>query len=145
MQPTTFREDVVDGIMAVLNTYIAANPTLLVRAYRSKPLNVGAGDLPAAYIDFRNEDINHSEGTRTRTMSPSFVVVDRVADNIETGDRLDPLVDDLVDAFTAQPQLVTGTIWDRMTVADIPVVIGEYEFAGVRFTIPDVTISEGRD
>ena len=103
------------------------------------------GANPDHQHDFRNEDINHSEGTRTRTMSPSFVVVDRVADNIETGDRLDPLVDDLVDAFTAQPQLVTGTIWDRMTVADIPVVIGEYEFAGVRFTIPDVTISEGRD
>jgi len=142
---TTFREDIVDGIMTVLNTYIAANPGRLVRAYRSKPLNVAAGDLPSVYVDVRNEDIRHSEGTRTRVMSPAFVVVDRATDNIETGDRMDPLIDDLVDAFTAQPQLMPGTIWDRMTIRDVPIEIGEYEYAGVRFIIPDVTIREGRD
>jgi hypothetical protein len=142
---TTFRNDIVDGIMTVLNGYIAANPTRLVRAYRSKPLNVAAGDLPSAYVDVRNEDIRHSEGTRTRVMSPSIVVVDRATDNIETGDRMDPLIDGLVDAFTATPQLMTGTIWDRMTIRDVPIEIGEYEYAGVRITIPDVTISEGRD
>jgi Trk K+ transport system NAD-binding subunit len=142
---TTFRNDIVDGIMTVLNAYIAANPTRLVRAYRSKPLNVAAGDLPSVYVDVRNEDIRHSEGTRTRVMSPSVVVVDRATDNIETGDRMDPLIDGLVDAFTATPQLMTGTVWDRMTIRDVPIEIGEYEYAGVRITIPDVTIREGRD
>jgi hypothetical protein len=142
---TTFREDIVTGIMAVLNAYVAANPGRLARAYRMKPLNVVAGDLPAVYIEGRPESITHSEGVRTRTMSPSFVLVDRVADPGETTDRLDPLVDDLVDAFTAVPQLVTGTIWEDMTVTDIPVVIGEAELAGVRFVIGDVSISEGRD
>lgn len=144
MPTSTFRADIVDGIMAVLNAYIAANPTQLVRAYRSKPLNVAAGDLPAAYVDVRNEVINHSEGVRVRVMTPTIVVVDRAVDNIETGDRMDPLIDDLVDAFTATPQLATGTIWDRMDIRDIPVEIGEYEYAGVRITISDITIREGR-
>lgn len=143
--PTTFRTDIVDGILAVLNTYAAANPTQLVRAYRSKPINVAAGDLPAAYVDLRNEIIQHAEGVRVRVMSPTIVVVDRAIDNIETGDRMDPLIDDLVDALTAAPQLATGTVWDRMEVRDIPVEIGEYEYAGVRITISDVTIREGRD
>ena len=141
---TTFRNDTVDGIMAVLNAYIAANPTRLIRAYRSKPLNIAAGDLPAAYVDVRNEVIRHAQGVRTRTMSPTVMVVDRATDNVETGDRMDPLIDGLVDAFTAAPQLVTGTVWDQMDIRDIPVEIGEYEFAGVRITLADVTISEGR-
>lgn len=141
---TTFRQDIVDGILAVLNTYIAANPTLLVRAYRSKPINVAAGDLPAAYVDLRNEVIRHDAGIRDRTMSPTVVVVDRYADAIETGERMDIVVDGLVDAFTAAPQLTSGTIWDRMDIRDVPIEIGEYEYAGVRITIPDVSIQEGR-
>lgn len=143
--PTTFRADIVDGIMSVLNAYCTAHPTQLVRAYASKPLNVAAGDLPAAYVDLRNEVITHSEGVRVRVMSPTIVIVDRAIDNIETGDRMDPLIDGLVDAFTATPQLSATTIWDRMEVRDIPVEIGEYEYAGVRITISDITIREGRD
>lgn len=145
MQPTTFREDTVDGIMAVLNTYIAANPGRLARAYRTKPLNVAAGDLPAVYVESRDERIKHDLGYRLRTMSPTIVLVDRVADPGETSDRLDPLVDDLVDAFTAVPFLATETGWDEMTVTDIPVIIGEAELAGVRFSLPNVNIREGRD
>jgi hypothetical protein len=142
---TTFRADIVAGIMSVLNAYCAAHPDQLVRAYRSKPLNVAAGDLPAAYVDLRNEVITHSEGVRVRVMSPTVVVVDRAIDNLETGDRMDPLIDGLVDAFTATPQLSATTIWDRMDIRDIPVEIGEYEYAGVRMTISDITIREGRD
>jgi len=43
------------------------------------------------------------------------------------------------------PQLSATTIWDRMDIRDIPVEIGEYEYAGVRMTISDITIREGRD
>ena len=90
---TTFRADIVAGIMSVLNAYCTAHPDQLVRAYRAKPLNVAAGDLPAAYVDLRNEVVTHSEGVRVRVMSPTIVVVDRAIDNLETGDRMDPLID----------------------------------------------------
>ena len=140
---TTFRTDVADGLLAVLNTFITANPTLLKRAYRARPS--GFPDLPAAYIADRSEDITHDSGTRTRTMSGlSFMVVDEITDNLETMARFDTLIDLLVDAITASPQLGTTGIWSRLTVTDQEVEYGDYVLKGVRFAFPDISIMEGR-
>lgn len=140
---TTFRTDIADGILAVLNTFIAAHPTLLLRAYRARPSS--SPDDPYAYIENRPEDVTHDSGTRTRTMSPSVVVVRRITDNAETMARFDTLVDLLVDAFTAAPQFATGTIWSRFTVADEDAPFGDYDFAAVRFTFTNISIQEGRN
>src|SRR5574343_501652 len=48
--PTTFRTDIGDGILAVLDGVKAANPTLLRRTSRARPANIAAADLPAAFI-----------------------------------------------------------------------------------------------
>ena len=140
--PTTFRHDISAGIVSVLNTFIAAHPTLLLRAYGAQP--PGFPDLPAAYVDTTPEAIHHDSGTRTRLMSPSVVVCWRITDNEETMDRIDLLVDLLVDAFTASPQFVLGTIWSDMTIADEDAPFGNYDLAGVRFTFQNITIQEGR-
>jgi hypothetical protein len=139
---TTFRSDIVAGIASVLTTFQAANPDLLRAVHRARPESWP--DLPAAYIENRPETITHDSGTRTRTMSPSVVVVRRITDNDEAMAAFDTLVDLLVDAFTAAPQFTSGTIWSRMEVADEDAPFGEYDFAGVRFTFPDITIMEGR-
>jgi len=139
---TTFRTDIVGGIEAVLVAFRTANPTLLLGVHRARPESFP--DLPAAYIANRPEAITHDSGTRTRTMQPSVVVVRRITDNEEAMAAFDTLVDLLVDAFTAVPQLAANTIWDQLTVADEDAPFGDYDFASVRFTFGDVSIMEGR-
>ena len=130
------------GILAVLNGIKAANPTLLIATYRARP--PGLPDLPAAYIENRPETVTHDSGTRIRRMQPSVVVVRRITDNAEAMTAFDSLVDIMVDAFTAQPQFATGTIWDTFSVEDVDAPFGDYDFAAVRFTFANVTIMEGR-
>lgn len=139
---TTFRTDIADGILVVLDAFKAAHPTLLLGTHRARPASMP--DLPAAYIENRPETVGHSQGVRTRTMSPSVVIVRRITDNAEAMAAFDTLVDLLVDAFTAVPQFAAGTIWDQLTVADEDAPFGDYDFAAVRFTFPSITIMEGR-
>ena len=143
MTATTFRTDTGTGIMAVLNGVVAANPTLLVRAYRSRPVNVTV-DMPAAFIDSRPEAVHHDSGTRTRRMSHSVVLVWEWTENLEAMAAIDALVDIMVDAFTASPQFSTGAIWSDFSVADEEYAIGSYLYPSVRFTFPDVTSMDGR-
>ena len=146
---TTFRADITAGLVTILDVFIAANPTLLRRSERARPPSI-VGDLPIAFVDGRNEDISHTVGTRERVMTPSVVVVSPIGDNVETVVSRDTLVDLLVDHFTSYPNIVTGTIWDRMTVRDedYPVESADgttrYFFA-TRFTFGNLSIREGRD
>src|SRR5574343_67283 len=142
--PTTFRTDIGDGILAVLDGVKAANPTLLRRTSRARPANIAAADLPAAFIDTRPETVTHSQGVRTRTMTTSVVVVRRPTDNLEDMAAFDALVDVLMDAFTAVPQFATGTIWSDLSTADEEYPIGDFLLPAVRFTFPNITIAEGR-
>jgi hypothetical protein len=145
---TTFRQDITAGLVTILDAFITANPTLLRRSVRSRPPSV-VGDLPVGFVDSRSEAIGHDVGVRTRTMSPSVVVVSPVADNSETVVRHDVLVDALVDHFTTYPHLISGTIWDRMTVNDedysVDTDTGSRHFYATRFTFENVSIQEGRD
>lgn len=140
--PTTFRVDLIVGMLAMLDAFIATNPTLLRRRFKVKPASF-ATEFPCAYIDLRPESISHANGVRDRVISPSVVIVDKLTENGETMDRFDVLVDALVDHFTAYPHLTAGTVWDRMTVsyeAQGP----NNEFAGTRFTFENVSKAEGR-
>jgi len=141
---TTFRADLVAGIGTCLDAFIAANPTLLRRRFRIRPPSFTT-DLPCAYIDLRPETVGFDAGTRTRTFSPSVVVVDALTDNGETYDRLDLLTDALVEHFTDYPQFVAGTIWDRMSVGDEAEETGDGTvLAAVRFTFSNVSMQDGR-
>ena len=141
---TTFRADTVAGIKAVLDAFVAAHPTLLLRAYSARPESFP--DLPCAYVDYRSEAINHSQGVRDRQLNGlSFKVVDRITNNDETMQRMDILVDALIEHLTAYPQLGgTVGIWIRLTVTDEDAPFGDYDFFGVRFGFPDISIQEGR-
>jgi hypothetical protein len=140
---TTFRSDIATGIFSVLDVYRTANPSRLVRAYRARPSSVGP-DLPCAWVDGRPETIAHDSTVRTRTMTPSVLVVRDGGDNAEDALAFDQLVDALVDAFTAQPQFAATTIWSRMAVSDEEVQVGDYLFPAVRLSWPDITIMERR-
>jgi len=105
--PTTFRSDVVAAIRAVLLAQQAATPTQLRAVYTARP---GAfPETPCAYIGNRDETIRYGSSLRTRTMTGlTVVIVDRLIDASETTDRLDDLVDLLIDRFTAAYAAVTG-------------------------------------
>ena len=144
MTATTFRTDVVAGLKDVLDDFTgAAHAFDLVATYSTRPASF-ARPTPFAFIGIRPEEVRHDSGTRTRTMSPTVTIVDQLVDNPTTMTRLDRLIDLLMDAFTARPHLVAGTIWDRISVSDEFVSEGDSVFQAVTFTFPNVSIQEGR-
>lgn len=143
---TTFRTDITSGLVTILDAFVTANPTLLRRTERSRPPSI-VGDLPIAWVDRRDESITHDSGTRTRTMSPSVLVVDSIGDNVETVVDFDTLVDLLVDHFTLSPHITSNTIWSDLRVEDESYSEGDEPtryFHAVRFTFGNVAILEGR-
>jgi len=139
---TTFRADVVAGMTTMMTAFIAAHPTVVRRHFRILPESFTT-DIPCSYLDLRPETISHDSGLRERLMSPSIVVIFDAGDNFEVIDAMDTTVDLLVDWFTSYPHIVTGTIWDAMTVADEPVP-NNLGMVAVRFTFGNISRLEGR-
>jgi hypothetical protein len=137
-----FRQDIVAGVTTMMDAFISANPTLLVRHFRSRPES--EKDLPATYLDIRPETVAHSAGVRVRTMSPAIVLVTRLTESGQTSDEHDALVDALVDHFTLYPHIAAGTVWDAMTVSDESAG-ADNQFAATRFVFNDVSDGVGRD
>lgn len=138
---TTFRVDLRAGLLDLLTDFVTAQPAALVRALPVRPENLPAHETPYAYVDLRGEQASHTAGVRTRLAGPSIVLVDQISDNAETVAAFDATVDLFMDHATARPHLVTGTIWDRITVTD------EFDEGMylVRFAFDNVSISEGRN
>ena len=107
MAATTFRSDVVAALRTVLLARKAASPTLLRAVYNARPGSFP--ETPCAYIAGRNERITYTAQTRARTMvGLEVVIVDTLSDASETEDRMDDLIDLLVDDFTAAKHGVAG-------------------------------------
>lgn len=140
---TTFRVDARAGLYALLTGFQAANGTMLRSAHRVRPEGF-TGDYPIGFVDLLPESIGHTQGVRTRTMTPSVVIVGEYRLNGEHVDDFDVVVDTFLDYCTAIPHIVTGTIWDRMTVEDYDETIGEQLRPAVRFTFGNLSIQEGR-
>lgn len=141
--PSTFRHDLVAGIVSMLNGVKTAHPTLLVAVYPARPESFP--DFPCAFVDDRPEAVTQDEGTRTRNMTMSFLVVRRPTTNAETMAANDVLIDYIVDAVTANPQYgTTGMHSGNFTVAGEETPIGDFLFPAVRFTLTGITIMEGR-
>lgn len=139
---STFRVDLVDALYDLLVAYQTANPTLLRKVYRTRP---GAfQELPSAFVGPRAETITHTAGTRERAIDPTVVVVDSFTDNVETGDRMDVLMDDLVDVFTAGVRQIGTSIIEPTGVNP-----GELEASGAIYraeviSFARTSIREGR-
>lgn len=104
---TTFRSDVVAAVRTVLLAQQTATPTQLRAVYTSRPGSFP--ETPCAYIGNRDETISYGGQLRTRTFTGlQVVLVDRLIDASETEDRLDDLVDLLIDRFTAAYAAVAG-------------------------------------
>lgn len=151
---TTFRSDLVAGVLSVLTAQKAATPTLLRAVYPARPGSFS--ETPCAYIGARDETITHGGGSagyglRTRTFTGlSVVIVDALPDPTQTIDRLDDLVDALVDRFTAAYAVVAGgsSILEMTGVSDTDVEVagvnGPIVYRGCVLTFGRTFISEGR-
>lgn len=146
---TTFRSDVTAGVVAILQAQQAATPDKLRAVYSSRPGSFP--ELPAAYIGNADERITYSGQLRTRTMvGMTAVLVDVYADSIESGDRLDVLVDLLVERFTTAYAQVSGggSILALSSVSDTEVEVsgvnGPILYRGVILGFGESFITEGR-
>ncbi len=125
MAATTFRSDAVAAVRTVLLAQQTATPTLLRAVYSARPGSFP--ETPCAYIANRDEDIAYTAQTRTRTATGlTVVIVDTLIDASEEGDRMDDLIDLLVDRFT-------------LAKAGIPGGGGRLQLANVRDT--DIVLS----
>jgi hypothetical protein len=141
--PTSFRQQVRAGCLSVLNTYQAANPSLLSTVYDYPPESFAT---PCAYVDKRvSERLNHSSGIRSRVVSVNVVIVNKLMSNDQVTGEQDVLVDGLLDAFTADPHAASSTtLIEPTAVDDIEIPGGEgVRYAGAVITI-EGSIQEGR-
>ena len=145
---TTFRADIVTAVLAVLNAQKTATPTQLRAVYAARPGSFS--ELPCAYLGPRDETIRHGAQLRTRTMTGLTVfIVDAFMDATETADRLDLLVDLLVDRFTAAYAQVPGggSILQMTSVSDTEVEVGgevPVHYRGCVLSFGETFVTEGR-
>jgi len=147
---TTARVDLTGAVVTVLQAQQTATPTLLRAVYVARPGSFP--ELPAAYVGNADERITYSSGTRTRTFTGlSAVIVDAFSDAMESGTRMDVLVDLLVDRFTAAYATVAGgsSILQLTGVRDTEVTVEAAGgvaaiYRGAILDFGETFISEGR-
>lgn len=146
---TTFRSDIVAAILAVLNAQKTATPTRLRAVYSSRPGSFP--ETPCAWIGNRDEIITYTAGSRARTfVGLSVTLADVIPDQVETGDRLDDLVDLLVDRFTTAYAQVAGgaSILQLSTISDTEVALegpsGPIIYRGAILGFGETFTREGR-
>jgi hypothetical protein len=99
-------------------------------------------ETPAAWIGEITETLQHTSGVRFRRFSIPVIVVDVLADNSETMNRIDDLVDELIDEFTANPHAVSGaTLIEPVSVSEVEI---DGPYRGVAISISGL-IQEGRN
>lgn len=139
---TTFRRDLRAALYGVLFEFHAQNTDLLRAVYTARP--EGISELPAAWVGNIDETITHTSGTRERALRPSVVIVDNLAENTSTLDRLDILVDELVDRFTAAVRRIPTTVIEPVSVTDGEFTIGDTTYRTVEIGFDRTSIREGR-
>jgi hypothetical protein len=139
---TSFRQDVVAGFKAILDAFAAANPTLLRATYSQRPTSYR--EFPLAFIGERNELVTYDASTYNREMTPTVVLVDTPNDPDAVMDRMDIVVDALLDAFRQNPHIPGYGWWGRVTITDTVEVVGDVFYPVVIFAFGDVSTLEGR-
>lgn len=102
-----FRSDLTAAALTVLTTYQTANPTLLRMVKRGRVSQVG--ETPAVWIGDIVEDGRFSAQVRQREITLEITFIDDLADNSETENRLDDLVDAIWESFSAAYHAVSGS------------------------------------
>lgn len=141
---TTARQDLRAYTYALLVAFRAADTGRVAEVFKSRPSHFNR-PMPVAYVDLLGETATHSGSLRTRTLTPTFVLV---GDPDLEVDEFDRLVDAFADYLTANPHIVPNTVWEDWTVTDESEEVqseqGVRTFPSVRFAVGDFTVQEGR-
>jgi hypothetical protein len=106
---TTFRQDIHSAIVATLLAWKAANPTLLRAVWHARPASFTLGELPCAVLGDMTETITTMNGVRQRQMTGfTVMLVDRSPDSQEADDRMNLLVDALMDYLSANVHMASA-------------------------------------
>ncbi len=90
------RANMVAGLTALLATFQAANPTLLLQYSASRPKSLTNASMPFAYVGDRDETDDYKAHFMVRSFTGlSIIVCDVTPDNAESEARMDALVDGL--------------------------------------------------
>lgn len=144
---SSFRADAVAGVMALLQTFMASNPTLLKSVSAARPKSAATMSLPGVFIGDRSESSVQGQEIRTRTLDGLVVVaVDKTPDNVQAMNRLDILVDALEDLFTSGYHAISGySILELTAVADVSFTETGGTYQAVEFSLGNTFLTEGRD
>lgn len=141
---SSFRQQQVAGLVTLLTTFRSANPTMLKSIRLTRP--EAMADVPAAFVGARDEAVAQDGGLRTRRFATSIVLVDRVANNVETENRMDALIDAILDLLSANPHAASGqTIVSPTAVNEYALPEGQnVEYLANEIVLGETQTQEGR-
>ena len=144
---TGFRQALQDGVVGIVRTFAAANPTILRAVRHTRPRSLTTVELPVFWVGDFNETIETSQGVRTRTMQGfSCYAADRLGEQMESDDRINFLVDVLTDLFTLNLHAAGGySLFQHTATIDQEFDEGGVIFPGAEFQFGESKIAEGRD
>lgn len=106
---TGFRQAIHAGILSTLQAFQSANPTILRKVWHARPGSFNLGELPCAVLGDFTETITTMNGVRQRIFNGFTVqIVDRAPDAQEADDRMNFLVDAILDPLTAAFHMASG-------------------------------------
>lgn len=122
---TTWRQPVRDNYVTALGAFLAANPTLADRVYRSRPESLA--NTRSLFVGPISEpDISLDSGTWRRIAEVDIVCAIHLADNEETTDKLEELADELTDYLAQNAQAhVLGDATEQHPIRSTPIEIPE--------------------
>lgn len=147
MAASTFRTDAVTNLLAVLNAYAVANPTLLspTSVFRARPASM-AGKAPGCYIGSRDEVDTAAGQIWTRQLQNlEIVLFDVVTDNQDVALRADTLVDAILSLIINTPHaLGASSVVAPTAVTDIDRVEGEVDIRATVISLGQAYQAVGR-
>ncbi len=94
-----WRSEVRDNYVTTLETFQAANTTLIDRVYRSRPESLA--DTKSVFVGTIAEVISLDSGTWGRIVEAEIVVSRHLSDNAEATDDLEEMADGLIEWLAA--------------------------------------------
>jgi hypothetical protein len=103
-----------DGLKTQLDAFLAANPTIVGRTYRTRP---ASPELPCGYVGSITENVDHDSGTRSRRLDALVQFEKTITDNELSGDWTDDIADGFLDLITDNHDAITGGMTQVMRIA----------------------------
>lgn len=138
-----FRVDTRNAFKTGLDAFAAANPSLVDNAFKARPPSLA--EQKGIFISGIAEPrILHSAGVRQRDIEVSAVCWVQLSDNEETTDKLESMVDALMDYLTDNPHVISGyTVQQPIRVTPIELDEGGVIVPAIAITCV-AQIQEGR-